>query len=404
MIKRSSAGVGVVLKNFVRVARHPWIGTKLVKLELDKRFFNLLHPGHLDGQAGKIRQASFRITDLCNLRCHTCGQWGDSGFLRGENLKQLKSSEVSPSRYLEVLKDLVQHGHHPVVYFWGGEPMLYEGILDLIAGASEMGLPPSIATNGTRLTDSAQRLVEAPLFLLQVSIDGHGAELHNQLRPSAGGSDNFGEINRGLDALREARRSRGRNLPIIASLTVVSQANLKHLVDIYEAFRHKVDLFVFYLSWWIDPENAAAHEQDFARRFGFCPVKHRGWIGDWKLTDHQELDRQIRSLRVKSRSWSAPPVTLIPPIEGPENLKAYYSDHSATFGFDQCVSIHQVVEVNSNGDVSPCRDYHDYVVGNIKTATLTELWNSPAYKKFRCSLSREGLMPVCRRCCGLMGY
>ena len=68
------------------------------------------------------------------------------------------------------------------------------------------------------------------------------------------------------------------------------------------------------------------------------------------------------------------------------------------------MSIYQVVEINSNGDVSPCRDYHDYVVGNIKTATLTELWNGPAYQKFRQSLHRDGLMPACRRCCGLMGY
>jgi hypothetical protein len=44
------------------------------------------------------------------------------------------------------------------------------------------------------------------------------------------------------------------------------------------------------------------------------------------------------------------------------------------------------------------------VVGNIKDATITELWNSPAYRKFRQSLATEGLMPVCSRCCGLMGY
>jgi radical SAM protein with 4Fe4S-binding SPASM domain len=60
--------------------------------------------------------------------------------------------------------------------------------------------------------------------------------------------------------------------------------------------------------------------------------------------------------------------------------------------------------VDSNGDLSPCRDYHDYVVGNIKTHTITELWNSERYKAFRRSVATEGLMPVCSRCCGLMGY
>jgi radical SAM protein with 4Fe4S-binding SPASM domain len=62
------------------------------------------------------------------------------------------------------------------------------------------------------------------------------------------------------------------------------------------------------------------------------------------------------------------------------------------------------VEVNSNGDVSPCRDYHDYVVGNVKETTLSRLWNAEPYRRFRISLAREGLMPACSRCCGLMGY
>jgi radical SAM protein with 4Fe4S-binding SPASM domain len=54
--------------------------------------------------------------------------------------------------------------------------------------------------------------------------------------------------------------------------------------------------------------------------------------------------------------------------------------------------------------MSPCRDYHDYIVGNVREHTISELWNSEAYRKFRASLHTEGLMPSCTRCCGLMGY
>ena len=126
-------------------------------------------------------------------------------------------------------------------------------------------------------------------------------------------------------------------------------------------------------------------------------------MGDWKPDDYQELNRQLQELLKRSRSWSAPAITVIPPIFGEANLRRYYTDHRAQFGFDRCLSIYQVVEINSNGDLSPCRDYHDYVVGNIKEATITELWNSPAYRQFRRSLATDGLMPVCSRCCGLMG-
>ena len=404
MGKHSRVALGVVLKNIHRLARHPWIYSNLVFMQGEKWLFNHFLPPSKDGRARRIRKVSLRITDLCNLRCHTCGQWGDQGFLRGQNLKEFKKREVPVNRYLEVLEDLVRHGHRPELYLWGGEPMLYEGTLEVIDTAAKLRLPTSIATNGTRIATVAERLVQAPLFLMQVSIDGPNAALHNRARPGVGTADNFADIQAGLAAVRQVREKQGSNLPLMASLTTISKENYRHLVDIYEAFRDKVDLFVFYLSWWIDRESAQAHEDDFSRRFGFKPVRHWGWVGDWKPGDYQELNRQLQELLQRSRSWAAPPVTVIPPIFGEINLRTYYTNHRARFGFNRCHSIYQMVEVNSNGDLSPCRDYHDYVVGNIKEHTITELWNSPAYRQFRRSLATDGLMPACTRCCGLMGY
>ena len=394
--------MNVVVKNLWRFAAHPRIGAKFASLQADKIFYNRFPARRHEGRGGKIRQLSLRLTDLCNLRCTTCGQWGERGFLRQSDLKELKKREVSPERYLEVIADLVSHGHSPFVYLWGGEPMLYGGVLDLIAATTRLGLPVSIATNGTSLAPAASSLVDAPLFLLQVSIDGHTKELHNAIRPGAG--DNFGQIVSGLNRVNEERRTRKSGLPLIASLTTISRANVNHLTDIFETFRHRVDLFVFYLSWWIDSDGAKAQEEDFSRRFGFVPAMHRGWIGGWKPEDYAALDLQINSLRSLARALDAPALVLIPNISGEQNLRAYYTDHSCRFGFDRCVSIYSAAEVDSNGDLSPCRDYRDYIVGNIKDSTLSGLWNSPAYSRFRKSISSEGLMPVCSRCCGLMGY
>ena len=210
---RSRIALGMIVKNFQRLAKHPWIGAKLVTLQGEKWLFNLLYPRAHTGEARRIRQLSFRITDLCNLRCHTCGQWGDQGFLHGQNLRDLKQSEVSLDRYLEVLRDLTRHGHHPFVYLWGGEPMLYEGSLELIEAASALKLPTAIATNGTRVAAAAQRLVQAPMFLLQLSIDGPDAALHNQARPGVGGADNFADIQAALAAVGEAKGARAAPCP-----------------------------------------------------------------------------------------------------------------------------------------------------------------------------------------------
>lgn len=400
--RSSRIGSGAIWRGLLPVLRRPWIAARLVSLQLEKRYFAWRYPPHPDGRAGKIRQVSLRLTDLCNLRCATCGQWGEQGYLRGQDLKKLKTAEVAPARYIELFRDLAEHGHRPIVYLWGGEPMLYDGVLDLVDSATRLRMPVAIATNGTRVAEAAERLVRSPLFLLQVSIDGHTAELHNRLRPSAAGTDNFKAIEAGLEAVRRARGKGG--LPLIASLTTISRENAPHLADLYDAFADRVDMFVYYLAWWIDEPRAAAHDRDFERRFGFAPRRHRGWIGGWKPDRPEDLHAQIQAVLRRSRRRGAPPVVLIPRLKTADDLRRYYADHACDFGFRRCLSIYHALEVNSNGDVSPCRDYHDFVVGNAKESTFTDLWNDERYRAFRRSLAKDGLMPVCTRCCGLMGY
>lgn len=357
-----------------------------------------------DGVGARIRQVSLRLTDMCNLRCHTCGQWGDNGYLRGLSLRELVEDQLTPERYIELLRDLVGNGHRPGVYFWGGEPMLYRGLLDIVEAAADLGLPTSIATNATRLAGSAERLVAAPMFLVQVSIDGPDATVHNACRPGANpANDNFATVLEGLDAVRAERARRGRRLPVLAGLCTINARNADRLVEIYETFADRLDALVFYLAWWIDEEAAAEHTDDFVRRFGVAPTRHLGWVGGWRPTDYRGLSQQLSTLARRSMSPGGPAVLILPGLTEPHDLERYYTDHGATFGFDRCTSIYRAVEINANGDMSPCRDYNDFVVGNVKTHTITQLWNSPEYRRFRCSVSQEGLMPVCTRCCGLMG-
>lgn len=400
-MRRSTIGADAIARLFWRVARHPRIAAKLVGLQAGKRFFRGFHPSAAGGRGGRIRQLSLRITDACNLRCRACGQWGEGGFLRKASLADLKKSEVPPGRYSEIFADLSRHGEFPMVYFWGGEPMLYPGTVDLIEECTRLGMPASIATNGTGMAAAADRFGGAPLFLLQVSIDGPSAAIHNRIRPSAGGSDNYADIQAGLDAMSKARRG---GLPVIASLTTISKENSECLAEIYESVQGKVDVAVFYMAWWIDEQSARRHEEDFNARFGFRPSLHRGWIGTWKPDNYEALSNELDKISSMSRKKGMPAAVFLPSIPGAGGLQKYYTDHDERFGFDECISIFHAAEINSNGDVSPCRDYHDYVVGNIKQATLTELWNSEAYVKFRRSIRRDGLMPVCSRCCGLMGY
>lgn len=404
MNRRSIISLGAILKNAFRLMPYPWITAKLVRFQAEKYLFDMFNLGDNNGRARKIHQLSIRITDACNLRCHTCGQWGEKGYLRGARVGELRNREVPADRYIGLFQDLVENGHRPNVYFWGGEPLLYPGLLELVRQATALRLPTSIASNGYRLDMRAEDFVRAGLFLMQLSIDGHSKALHNRIRPSAGAGDSYSHVVSALEAFRAVRKKHGKKLPLLVSLTVISKFNMNHLVDIYETFRDKIDMFVFYLSWWISPERARLHCAEFNKRFGGEPRLHWGWVGSWLPADYALIDEQLKQVRQRSAAMGAPPVTVIPNLAGIDTLRAYYNNHGERFGFNQCISIFQAAEINSSGDMSPCRDYHDYVVGNIKTNTITQLWNSRAYRLFRRSLQEDGLMPVCSRCCGLMGY
>lgn len=391
-------------KNAWRMVRHPAIASRLLGLEASKLFFDFLNPRAGEGYARQIRTIVLRPTDLCNLRCRVCGQWGEHGYQFGRDPKSFKEKELPVSRYAFLLEDLRRRGQRPLLVLLGGEPMLYEGIADLIDAAAGLGLPVMMTTNGTGVAAVAQQLVQAPLVGLQLSIDGHTPELHNYLRPGAGAINNFAQIEAALSAVRQAREETRRQLPVITAITVISQENAGHLIDIYETFRDRVDFFVFCLSWWIDETASRAHEADFSRRFGFTPYLHRGYLSDSKPQDYPLLHRQLHEVLRRSRTWESPPVSIIPPLSSAADLESYYTDHGALFGYQRCTAIFQEMQIMSDGRVTPCRSYIDYPVGNVKDATLTELWNSPPYVKFRRSLMTGGLMPVCSRCCGLLGF
>ena len=80
------------IKNIYKSFREDWkTAYSFMRFQAAKESWNLRHRNkEIDGTGDKIELVSLRITDMCNLRCHSCGQWGDNGYLVGTPLKELK--------------------------------------------------------------------------------------------------------------------------------------------------------------------------------------------------------------------------------------------------------------------------------------------------------------------------
>ena len=96
-MSQSWVPITTILKTAPKLLESPKYAKNVAMIQVDK-FLRNLSKRVDEGNANRIRQCSIRITDVCNLRCHTCGQWGDSGFLRTCSLKDLKDQEVKPDR------------------------------------------------------------------------------------------------------------------------------------------------------------------------------------------------------------------------------------------------------------------------------------------------------------------
>lgn len=351
-----------------------------------------------------VGQISLRVNEVCNLRCSSCGQWGENGHLRaklerGEKLQQLDFDVVK--RVVEATaKD------KPVYYIWGGEPTMWKPLVPLFRELQKHRLYGSIVTNAQALAPILEELIDTrALQILFLSLDGWDSASQNLMRSPAGGSraDNFEKTMAVIEQAHAIKKRRRLHFPLIVPITVVSNENYMHLADIHRLVLDKTQLHPYYYGWFITEDRAAHHEKEFEKRFAYKPRNHRGYLKScFNDVDPKVTAQQVAEIRRISRGKNSVP-QFLPDIYSEADIRRYYSDHSWHCGYPDCKSIYFVAEISPDGRVTPCRDYQDFSCGNINEQPFYEIWNGEKFKQFRAQM-KKGLMPVCTRCCGLQGF
>ncbi|MBN2532943.1 MAG: radical SAM protein [Spirochaetales bacterium] len=344
---------------------------------------------------------SLRVNEVCNLRCNSCAQWGENGHI----LKRVQRGEKLNELSLDICKKLINEVKHqkPFVYVWGGEPSMWKPALPFFEECAKSGLMGSIVSNGQALDEIIEDLIGLDSFvLLFLSLDGWDADSQNKARSPAGGnSRNFEKVMALIEKVDEIKRRKGLHFPLIAPITVISKVNYEHLADIHRLVQHKTQLHPLYWGWYITEERAQLHIQVFEKLFGYKPHNHAGFqSSSFDGIDPEIVAEQVRMIK-NNTNGSIP--HFLPHFENAEEIKRYYTDHSWDCGYPSCRSIYYNAEINPDGMVAPCRDYQDYFVGNIYEQDFFDIWWGEKFKKFRRAL-KQGLLPVCTRCCGLQGF
>ena len=379
----------------MRLCRTPYIMTRILNGLIRKHITVNLDYNFMKGFSLPMSQISIKITHKCNLRCKMCGQWGEKGYNRNKPKEII--NEVVP---IEIYKKMIDDVAHlkPIIYIWGGEPFLYDDLMPLTSYMKEKKCLISLVTNGVKLKQHAEEIVDRGWEVLMLSLDGT-REVHDEIRGVKGC---FDKLASGIELVQSIKRKKNKSLPYLMVFVTITKDNAHILEEIMKIGEEiGIDSMIIYYSWFTTEEIGKKHVKVMEEKLDCTPEAWKGYLFDYKQIDIETLQETVR--KVKSKTYKFP-YMFIPDISIDE-IPLYYKDPSQLFGYNNCIAPWLIAEVMPNGDVSPCRDYPDYIVGNIKDDSIVNIFNNERYKKFRIALQESGgLFPICARCCGLMGF
>jgi radical SAM protein with 4Fe4S-binding SPASM domain len=151
------------------------------------------------------------VTERCNLRCRHCA------VVDGDRPPDGLSADAIRS----LIDQAVAAGAEAIA-FGGGEPLLRSDLPDLLAYAAPR-VKTLLATNATLLNDPLARALADVAVIVQVSIDGPTAEVHDRVR----GPGAFDRAWQGIERLQQA----GVGARLALNVTLM-RPNVRHAAEI----------------------------------------------------------------------------------------------------------------------------------------------------------------------------
>ena len=280
---------------------------------------------------------------MCNYECIHCST---------KDLTR-KRPLLSSSLFFSIIDQFDKMSFVPrvVVLYHGGEPLMNKNLSLFIRMLKAYGVRKTSITTNCSLLDArtSEALLLAGLDELKVSFDGSSPEENNKIRKNGDFYHAAGNL---LLFLKLAKKFR-LPLPLIevSNVQIFTRAQLLEIMS--EGNNRQLAIPQYLLDFFAE----------FESYLKFASFPARQWVG------------YKPSPLLKSECL---------PIEAPKN----------------CPNAFETISVLSNGDVVPCCDdlNGDMVFGNVKDASIFDIWNDTRYVQFRDLLGRGIAPKFCKTC------
>jgi len=277
---------------------------------------------------------TFAVTYRCQCNCVHCSA--------GNHLKT-NDKELSTEEAKKLIDDAQKLGV-TIIAFTGGEPMLREDIFELISYVDKKKAMPVIFTNGQFLTDkNAEKLAEAGLYSLFLSIDSPDPEEHDKLRGMPG------LFNKAIEGLKKVK---SKGIFVGFSSYATRSGTEKGMYKKLHEFAKELKLHNIILFDCV-PTGKMLHDTSEMLTF--------------KLRD--ELHKYSAEVFKNS---------IVPPLSS----QAWQNSVEAYLSGIGCLGGNIQYYASAYGDIAPC-DFTPLSFGNIRKEPLKKIWmrmvKHPAY-------------------------
>jgi len=334
-----------------------------------------------------------KLTNRCNLRCAHCYQWNESGYHR-----DMARSEQNLDLDIGIFERLLEETR-PVksrLYLWGGEPLVHRNIERILELVEQDPREITICTNAhfiSKHIDVLCRISENLEFL--IAVEGFEKE-HDLLR----GRGSFNKVMSTIDDLlhlREAGRFKGK----LSIHTVISDGMIGRFHELMEFYESKgIDLVLLCFPWYISEETSREMDAFVGEKFDWLIDLGKGrhsWDAFKYRIAPQSVDTLMDDLRrINSRTWTMK-IRYQPGLEF-EEIEAFVRGKTMTARCaTTCHVLHTRADITPTGNVSACKFFSEFSVGNLREQSLGTLWQSDPYRRIRETFGQQ-LSPACSKC------
>jgi radical SAM protein with 4Fe4S-binding SPASM domain len=309
---------------------------------------------------------SIIATYRCNLRCSMCEL-----YKRPAEYEKAGKSELSTGEMKRVIDDFAAI-RTAGIGFTGGEPLLRQDMVELIAYAKSKGMITHMSSNGFAINETvAKNLMESGLDAIGFSLDGATRETHDGIRGINGSYD---RVINAISIFNRLNKTAKKKI-IIVVVTVISTLNLHEIKDIVYILKgigvDKISFIPFH---------------DIGVLSDGTPKMGRHKIDRGELQRLDDVIDELISIRKKE--------SIIDSSEGYLRMFKYcFRNRPMPV---PCYAGYATLAIDGYGDIYPCFPFAEIGlkghVTNVRDVALKDYWKSKKMQSVRESI-RD-----CRKC------